>query len=171
MTTIIYNRVLAQDSRKLGVLVDADQDNAPRSAQLKAYQAAQWGAFCFAMIGTQFFPFQCYPLFISLSLATILVVIFFRRVGIIGVKGGAHGAPGPAPQPDDDKPTNRSSLTVTQSQDLEKMVNSPPHTPFESQSPSEDSTPTVSPAMSTERLETGFQNIAIASPTLPSKPL
>ncbi|KAF8331587.1 efflux transporter [Amanita rubescens] len=147
VTTIIYNRVLSQDSRKLGVIVDANQDNAPRSAQLKAYQAAQWGAFCFAMI------------------ATVLVIIFFRRVGIIGVKGGAHGAPGPATQHDDDKPT-RSSLTLAQAKDLEKMMNSPP-----SEYPSSDSTPTGSPAISTERLGTGFHRIMVASPTMPSKPL
>ena len=51
VTTIIFNRVLAQDSRKLGVILDANLENAPKSAQLKAYQAAQWGGFCFCMIG------------------------------------------------------------------------------------------------------------------------
>ncbi|KAF8331579.1 major facilitator superfamily domain-containing protein [Amanita rubescens] len=107
VTTIIFNRVLARDSRKLGVILDANQENAPRSAQLKAYQAAQWGGFCFCMI------------------ATILVIIFFRNVGIIGAKGGGtRGASRPVPQPDDDKSTTQSSLTLTQSQE-EKMTDSP----------------------------------------------
>ena len=57
--------------------------------------------------------------------ATILVIIFFRNVGIIGAKGGgARGASRPAPQPDDDKSTTQSSLTVAQSEE-EKMSNSP----------------------------------------------
>lgn len=58
-------------------------------------------------------------------LATMLAIIFFRHVGIVGEEGDAHGAPGPEPQPDDEKPTRQSSLTVSQSRDLEKMLNSP----------------------------------------------
>ncbi|KAF8331585.1 efflux transporter [Amanita rubescens] len=96
VTNIVFNRVLAQQSRKQGVA------NPPRSAQLKAFQAAQWVNFCFAMI------------------ATILAIIFFRRVGIVGMKDDA-----PEPQPDDQKPTRQSSLTLTQSRDLEKMLDYP----------------------------------------------
>ncbi|KAF8331581.1 efflux transporter [Amanita rubescens] len=106
VTTIVFNRVLAQDSGKQGVILVANQDNAPRSAQLKAYQAAQWATVCFAMI------------------ATILAIIFFRHVGIVGVEGDAHGAPEPEPQSNDQKPTRQSTLTPSQSRDLEKMLNS-----------------------------------------------
>ncbi|KAF8731224.1 hypothetical protein AX14_005036 [Amanita brunnescens Koide BX004] len=133
VSTIVFNRVIAQDSRKLGVIVDANQDNAPPSAQLKAYQAAQWAAFCFSMI------------------ATILVIIFFRGVGAIGVKkGSAHGSDGTPESTlnaDNDGPTGQSSLTLAQ--DLEKMG---------------------SPTMSRQKLEE-FRNIMIASPPTPNKPL
>ena len=118
----MFNRVIAQDSRKLGVVLDPNQDNAPQSAQLKAYQAAQWAAFCFAMIGMHFHLsiVACYSS-ASFSLATILVIIFFRGVGIIGVKGGVHGAPEPAPNAHEKEPARQSTLTAAESHDLEKM--------------------------------------------------
>ena len=118
----MFNRVLSDDSRKLGVVLDMNQDNAPRSAQLKAYHAAQWAAFCFSVIGTHSFlsgvALYSSP---SFSLATILAIIFFRGVGIIGVKGGAHGIPEPAPNTYEKEPTRQSTLTAAESHDLEKM--------------------------------------------------
>jgi hypothetical protein len=118
----VFNRVIAQDSRKLGVVLDPNQDDAPRSAQLKAYQAAQWAAFCFSMIGMHFY-LSSVARYSSPSfyLATILVIIFFRGVGIIGVKGGAHGTPEPAPNADEKEPTRQSTLTAAEAHDLEKM--------------------------------------------------
>jgi hypothetical protein len=37
-----------------GVILDTNEDNTPESALLKAYQAAQWAAFSFSMIGMHF---------------------------------------------------------------------------------------------------------------------
>ncbi|KAK0463249.1 efflux transporter [Desarmillaria tabescens] len=51
VTTIIYNRVVAQNSAKMGVIVDASNSNAPREALLDGYKAAAWGAFAFGVIG------------------------------------------------------------------------------------------------------------------------
>ncbi|KAF8722460.1 hypothetical protein AX14_009814 [Amanita brunnescens Koide BX004] len=134
VSTIVFNRVLAQDSRKQGVILDANQDNAPRSAQLKAYQAAQWAAFSFSMI------------------ATILVIVFFRDVGIIGVKGGAHGAPEPGPNTDDEKPSRQSTLIPVQSQDQGKM-NSTSHSDSPLKLEEFHNTMTASPPTSNESLD------------------
>ena len=146
----MFNRVIAQQSREQGVVLDANQDNAPPSAQLKAYQGAQWAAFCFSMIGMLFLLNDAVryssP---SFYLATILVIIFFRGVGIIGVKGGAHGTPKPAHNADHEEPTRQSTLTADQAQDLEKMN---------------------SPEISRQKLEE-FRNIMIISPPMPNKPL
>ena len=117
----MFNRVIAEDSRKLGVVLDTNQDSAPRIAQLKAYQAAQWAAFCFSMIGMLFLLNRVVHSSPSSSLATILVIIFFRGVGIIGVKGGAHSTPEPAPNTDEKEPTRQSTLTAAESRDLDKM--------------------------------------------------
>ncbi|PFH49993.1 hypothetical protein AMATHDRAFT_62010 [Amanita thiersii Skay4041] len=70
VTTIVFNRVIVQDSAKLGATVtpNTNFDEVPQRAQLYAYQAAQWAAFAFCMI------------------ATIFVIIWFRGVGIIGEK-------------------------------------------------------------------------------------
>jgi MFS family permease len=68
VSTIVFNSVVSQESAKLGITVDASGSNAPESAQLMGYRAAQWtGAG---------FPF----------LAAILAAIFLRRVGIVGHK-------------------------------------------------------------------------------------
>ncbi|KAK2466613.1 hypothetical protein APHAL10511_000871 [Amanita phalloides] len=125
VTTIVFDRVLAQDARKLGVLIDDTTQNlAPKSAQLKAYQAAQFTAFAFGMI------------------ATVFVLLFFRGVGIIGENGGAHSVPPPPGDASDasdapdarmfnaDKHTSSrsSSPTVVQPADLEKTETNGPAT-------------------------------------------
>ncbi|KAF8722458.1 hypothetical protein AX14_009812 [Amanita brunnescens Koide BX004] len=104
VSTIVFNRVIANDSRMEGVILDTNEDNTPESALLKAYQAAQWAAFSFSMI------------------AMVLAIIFFRGVGIIGVKGGAHGT---GLNTDDEKPTRQSTLTEPQFQD--KKMSSTSH--------------------------------------------
>ncbi|TFY77723.1 hypothetical protein EWM64_g6288 [Hericium alpestre] len=70
ITTIVFNRVLASQSRDLGVAVNDAGTNAPRPAQLKAYQAAEWAAFAFGILG--------------MSLA-----FFLHGVGIVGHPGPA----------------------------------------------------------------------------------
>ena len=51
ITTNINERVLQDQTQSAGVALLQDETNAPRDAQLKAYQAAQWGAFAFAIVG------------------------------------------------------------------------------------------------------------------------
>ncbi|KAL0949753.1 hypothetical protein HGRIS_009791 [Hohenbuehelia grisea] len=70
VSTIVFNRVVAQDSRRMGIIVDATGSNAPPQARLNGYRAAQWTAFAFGI------------------LATILAVIFLRNIGIVGHEGG-----------------------------------------------------------------------------------
>jgi hypothetical protein len=55
VTTIVFNRVVAQDSAKMGIIVDAGNTNAPREASLHGYRAAQWTAFAFGVIGQLYF--------------------------------------------------------------------------------------------------------------------
>lgn len=66
ISTIVYDRVLSQQSRALGVIPVEGNANAPRLAQLKAYQGAQWTCFAFGM------------------LACLLALLFLRGTGIIG---------------------------------------------------------------------------------------
>ncbi|KAF8627585.1 hypothetical protein AX17_006158 [Amanita inopinata Kibby_2008] len=91
VTTIVFDRVIVQDSRRLGVILNDDQSNAPREAQLWSYRAAQWTAFAFGMI------------------ATVFVVIWFRGAGVIGETGDAHGAPAP----ESDRASRRSTTTMS----------------------------------------------------------
>jgi len=70
ITTIVFNTVLERDSLALGVDLDAPGfHEAPRPAQLNAYQAANWGAFAFGILGelTFFTSFLgLYALFVPL---------------------------------------------------------------------------------------------------------
>jgi len=68
VTTIVFNSVIDTQSAKLGVVVNSSQTNAPQSAQLDAYRAAQWTSAAF--------PF----------LAAVLAVLFLRGVGVVGHK-------------------------------------------------------------------------------------
>ena len=49
LSTIVFNGVLMAQSKQLGVTPDADADNVPLLAQLKAYRAAMWTGFAFGM--------------------------------------------------------------------------------------------------------------------------
>lgn len=48
---IVYNQVLDSESGHVGIDLGA---TAPKSAQLHAYRAAQWGAFAFGVLGKRF---------------------------------------------------------------------------------------------------------------------
>jgi hypothetical protein len=50
VSTIVFNAVLGAQSSRLGVVLDVQRDNAPRSAQLKAYKAAMWTGFSFGIL-------------------------------------------------------------------------------------------------------------------------
>lgn len=50
VTTVVYNRVLQQDSLKMGVTLDVNRAMAPRQAMLNSYKAAQWTAFAFGIL-------------------------------------------------------------------------------------------------------------------------
>lgn len=50
VSTIVFNGVLKAQSPSLGVSVDQGGDDAPREAQLKAYQAAMWTGFAFGIL-------------------------------------------------------------------------------------------------------------------------
>ncbi|KAH9024609.1 efflux transporter [Lactarius hengduanensis] len=69
VSTIVFDGVLGAQSSRLGVAVDAQGDNAPLSAQLKAYKAAMWTGCSFGLLGT------------------ILCVVFLRGVGSVGESG------------------------------------------------------------------------------------
>jgi hypothetical protein len=52
VSTIVFNSVLRVQSRRLGISVDQEGDNAPMAAQLKAYRAAMWTGFSFGVLCT-----------------------------------------------------------------------------------------------------------------------
>ena len=52
ITTIVFDRVRANKSADMGVIIDRQGLNAPRPAQLKAYRAAFWTIVGFALFGT-----------------------------------------------------------------------------------------------------------------------
>lgn len=66
VSTIVFNGVLKAQSSRLGVALNAQGDNAPMPAQLKAYNAAMWTGSAFGIFGM------------------ILCVVFLRGVGIVG---------------------------------------------------------------------------------------
>ncbi|KAK0476081.1 efflux transporter [Armillaria novae-zelandiae] len=98
VTTIIYNRVVAQNSAKMGVIVDISNSNAPREALLDGYKAAAWGSFAFGIIGT------------------IFAVLFFWNVGVVA----DHGEP--ESNVIDSTPSSASQTMPTSAIDLEKGV-------------------------------------------------
>ena len=50
VSTLVFNGVLRAQSSRLGVILDAQGDNAPLPAQLKAYKAAMWTGFSFGIL-------------------------------------------------------------------------------------------------------------------------
>ncbi|TCD70857.1 hypothetical protein EIP91_001165 [Steccherinum ochraceum] len=77
ITTIVFDRVRATQSAKLGVTIDRDGLDAPLPAQLKAYRATSW-----TIVGFTLF-------------AAVLAVLFLRGVGVLG---GPHTPPEQDPQ-------------------------------------------------------------------------
>ncbi|KAF8479545.1 major facilitator superfamily domain-containing protein [Russula ochroleuca] len=65
VSTIVFNGVLKAQSSSLGVSGDQGGDDAPREAQLKAYQAAMWTGFAFGILCT-------------------MMCVCLRGVGIVG---------------------------------------------------------------------------------------
>ena len=55
VSTIVFNGVLRAQSGRLGVVPDAQADNVPLPAQLKAYKAAMWTGFAFGILCAYFF--------------------------------------------------------------------------------------------------------------------
>ncbi|KAI0750334.1 major facilitator superfamily domain-containing protein [Daedaleopsis nitida] len=72
ISTVVYNATLQQRSEQLGVEVDpnGNASNAPREAQLVAYQDAMWTGFAFGLFGA------------------ILAAVFLRGVGVVGHREG-----------------------------------------------------------------------------------
>ncbi|CAL1712621.1 unnamed protein product [Somion occarium] len=87
ITTIVFDRVRARESLIYGVVIDSEGSNAPREAQLHAYQAAQWTVLGFG------------------ALASLIAVVFLRGVGVVG---GPH-KPNPS---EDDKSENEKTMTT-----------------------------------------------------------
>ena len=82
VTTVVFDRVRSRDSRVgLGL-----------GSGLECYQAAQWGCFTFGMVGA--LHCFCLPyvdayyraLFFRWDAATLLAIVFFRGVGVVGRK-------------------------------------------------------------------------------------
>ncbi|KAK0236923.1 efflux transporter [Armillaria nabsnona] len=96
VSTIVFNRVVAQDSLNMGIVVDNANSNAPREGLLNGYKAAEWTAFAFGAIGA------------------LLAVLFFWNVGIVGDKDAPEGT----------KPvsTPQSASTVAIDRDVEKAI-------------------------------------------------
>ncbi|KAK0463275.1 efflux transporter [Desarmillaria tabescens] len=111
VSTIVFNRVVAQDSLNMGVVVDEANSNAPREALLNGYKAAEWTAFAFGAIGA------------------LLAVLFFWNVGIVGDKT--------APEEAEPTSTPESVSTVAVERDVEKAIQEIPRA-MTSPTPSEN---------------------------------
>lgn len=75
----------------MGVTLDLSGDNAPKEAQLKAYQAAEWTAFAFGILGASspLVYSACYGEHMTLNVGVVamtgvLLSFFLRGVGIVG---------------------------------------------------------------------------------------
>ncbi|KAH9052314.1 efflux transporter [Lactarius vividus] len=97
VSTIVFNSVLRTQSRRLGVVADAQADNVPLPAQLKAYKAAMWTGFAFGL------------------LCTILCVIFLRGVGTVGETNGQDSPARRSPEDGSSMDANGKMNTENQS--------------------------------------------------------
>ena len=61
ITTIVHNSVLRHESAVSGVALDSMGRGGSREMQLKAYKAAQWTGFGFAMLGKCLTPWSSCP--------------------------------------------------------------------------------------------------------------
>ena len=85
VSTIVFNGVLRAQSSGLGVPLDAQGDDAPVPAQLKAYRAAMWTGFSFGLLGAccvEPKPYGTVVYFTPTAFpGAILCLIFFRGLG------------------------------------------------------------------------------------------
>ncbi|KAG0699243.1 major facilitator superfamily domain-containing protein [Suillus ampliporus] len=68
ISTIVFNSVVKKESAQLGVTLNSQMTNAPASANLSGYKAAQWTTASFCL------------------LASLLGLVFLRGVGVVGHK-------------------------------------------------------------------------------------
>ncbi|KAG2132988.1 major facilitator superfamily domain-containing protein [Suillus clintonianus] len=68
ISTIVFDSVVTKESAQLGVTLNSQMTNAPASANLSAYKAAQWSAASWNL------------------LASLLGFVFLRSVGVVGHK-------------------------------------------------------------------------------------
>ena len=118
VSTIVFNGVLRVQSNHLGVVLDAQRDNAPLPAKLKAYKAAMWTGFSFGLLCACCYAGVLTAVILTYSPfpGTIMCVIFLRGVGIVGE------APVQAPS----RSNLEDSGTVGASHDLKVENHSPP---------------------------------------------
>ncbi|KAG1738412.1 major facilitator superfamily domain-containing protein [Suillus paluster] len=72
ISTIVFNSIVKKESAQLGVTLNSQMTNAPASANLSGYKAAQWSATAFCL------------------LASLLGLVFLRNVGVVGHKKEAE---------------------------------------------------------------------------------
>ena len=89
ITTIVFNRINARDSRQMNVKTTYSVTTPPRSGHITAYRAAQWTTFALALFCQRIIPLSL-PLSFSYVISfsgALLAAIFLRGVGIIGHSG------------------------------------------------------------------------------------
>jgi hypothetical protein len=85
ISTIVFNGVLKAQSNRLGVTLNAQGDNAPMPAQLKAYKAAMWTGSAFGILGVYCVGARTLVCFTHRTFTgMILCFVFLRGVGIVG---------------------------------------------------------------------------------------
>jgi hypothetical protein len=104
VSTIVFNSVLRTQSKRLGVTPDAQADNAPLPAQLKAYKAAMWTGFAFGIlceccVGGRDFTRTHHSLF-----AGTVLCVFLRGAGIVGQRRAQDSDELANPSPEDGIP-------------------------------------------------------------------
>ena len=82
ITTIVFDKIVARDSKRLGYTSITSDTTAPPSAQISGYRAAQWTAFGFAVLCEYSKLTRAKTSLILL--AALLGVIFLRGAGVIG---------------------------------------------------------------------------------------
>ena len=83
ITTIVFNKIVARDSKRLGYTGITSDTTAPPSARISGYRAAQWTAFGFAVLCEYSKLIRAKPYSFCL-LAALLGAIFLRGAGVIG---------------------------------------------------------------------------------------
>lgn len=87
IATVVFNRVLHNESAKIGLHPNGTGSNVPRDIQLYSYHAAHWSTFAIGVLG-KLHTSEHRADHLKLASATILGVSFFRGVGIVGEPKG-----------------------------------------------------------------------------------